>query len=445
MQFGPAHAGDENAHAQFFAITLISRVMEQEWRSLLAATNASCYGASRDNLSDHWQVLFRPESGGKAATGTLIILFLTGVPLNLYIIIAILYKRLYTEPTYLLLLNLGIVHLISCFIPILFGIVTGLRGEVWFGNSDHFRCKLCKIIAGYLLVAFAEVFNMVLFSLERLAFFLSPLCYMNSVTYKKVALAVVFIWCMCFGLMIPPILGYGDVSFAFWCGIVFSAPAHQDQAITYLLVCATIPIAYLIIVISSNAWILSIAIKSSWKLKKSQIAPATDNSKVARIMVGNSDQKRAAFRRWMGKILVSRQLRYFQIFCILLLVNVFALFPMFCLVLTASFNKSAVKLGLVIAAQICQLSQVVLYPAIEIAITPEFLNMFVSCCTVCCPKIRYKLIGHMSGKVDKYCWPKIWAKVLERDLVKGYKFTQESRLSTFSTWPSGGSLTSTHL
>ena len=387
-------------------------------------------------------MLLRPESGGKAATGTLIILFLTGVPLNLYIIIAILYKRLYTEPTYLLLLNLGIVHLISCFIPILFGIVTGLRGEVWFGSSDYFRCQLCKIIAGYNLVIFAELFNMVLFSLERLAFFVSPLRYKNSVTYKKVALAVVFIWCMCFGLMIPPILGYGDMSFVMWCGFVFSAQAHLDRAITYILVCAIIPIAYLIIIIASNAWILSIAIKSSWKLKESQIAPA-NKSKVAHMMLGDSEQKRAAFRRWMGKILVSKQLRYFQNYCILLLVNVFAFFPMICLVLVVSANRSAVNSEFVIAALICQLSQVVLHPAIEIAVTPEFLKMFVSCCTVCCPKIRYKLIGHMSGKVDKYCWPKIWAKVLVRDIVKGYKFTQESRLSTYS-WPSGGSLTSTH-
>lgn len=390
------------------------------------ASNASCYEASSENLSDqYWQVFFHPDFAGKAGTGPLIMFFIIGVPLNLYIITAILIKRLNTQPTYLLLLNLGIIHLVTCFIPIFFGIVIGLRGEVWFGSSDYFRCLFCKIFTVYLLVTFAEVLNMALLSMERLAFFLSPVEHKNSLTYRRMAFVLVLIWLTSFVLIIPPILGYGDASFAMWCGLIFLSQAHLARALAYFLIGATIPLTYLIIVVASNLGIMLIAIRSSYKVKRSRIIP--DSSKVSRIMIGDSEQIKLAYKRRMSRILASKQIHLYQVYFIHLLVNIFTLFPLLALAITSSANRSSVEPEFVVIAQVLQLSQVVIHPAIVTVVTPELSKMILFNCTRCCPRLRYNTIGNTikAGHriVGKCCWPRMWAKALENEIMNMYNQT----------------------
>ena len=407
------------------------------------SSNASCYDASRETLSNNqWRVLYHPDIGGKAGTGPLIVFFAIGVPLNLYIIIAILYKRLYTQPTYLLLLNLGITHLISCFIPILFGIVTGLRGEVWFGSSDYFRCQLCKIVAGYLLVSFAQSFNMALLSLERLAFFLSPLRYKSSVTFRKTSYVLVFTWLLSFGLTLPPILGYGDLPFAMWCGAIFLTRVHLIRSISYLSTCVIFIFLVMMILVVSNVWIVRIAITSIQKTRNLRII--TPKSIAPHIVAVDAAHYRAS-RREMAR----KQLRLFQIFGILLLVSVLAILPAIFLVVATMINVAALKAECIIFVQISQLSQVALHPAIEASIAPELRKIFVSHCSFCCPtKLRYMACGKYlyaaCTKLSTCCRADLWTKALEREIVNVYEFSMDHGARTISynssyTGPTGPS------
>ena len=402
--------------------------------------NVSCYGASRETLTDNWRVLYHPDFGGKAGTGPLILLFITGIPLNLYIVIAILYKRLYTQPTYLLLLNLGIIHLITCFIPILFGIVTGLRGEVWFGSSDYFRCQLCKIVSGYLLVSFAQSFNMALLSLERLAFFLSPLRYKSSVTYRKTGYVLVFMWLLSFGLTLPPILGYGDLAFAMWCGFIFLTRPHVDSSVSYLSICVVVGVILLMILVVSNIWIAHIAIKSINEVRDKRVTPISDT----RIGMGTMYQRTR--RREMAR----KQLRLFQIFGILLLVSILAILPAIFLAAATIINVRALQAEYLIFVQIFQLAQVALHPAIETSIAPELRRIVVSHCLFCCPtKLRYTVVGRCLYaayiKLGKCCRSDMWTRALEREIVNVYEFSMDHGARTISyssyTGPTGPSTT----
>ena len=100
----------------------------------------------RDSLHSHWRDLHVSVYWGVAAY---ILILLIGVPLNLYIITVIAYKRLYSVPTYLLLLNLGITDLLMC--PfIAYQVITQLRGEISFGPTNYIRCQVCSNIIGQL-------------------------------------------------------------------------------------------------------------------------------------------------------------------------------------------------------------------------------------------------------------------------------------------------------
>ena len=67
----------------------------------------------------------------------LIALFLAGVVLNLYVFGRILWKELYSEPKYMLLLNLCVADLVMCFVSVLFNIAMGFTGHYSFGNTDY--------------------------------------------------------------------------------------------------------------------------------------------------------------------------------------------------------------------------------------------------------------------------------------------------------------------
>jgi hypothetical protein len=387
--------------------------------SYITESNDSCYEPSRTNLTYHWGVLYSPDYVGKAGTIPLIIIFLTGVPLNLYIIIAMIYKRLYTQPTYLLLLNLGLSDLITCFVPLLFGIITGLIGEVGFGDNDYIRCQICKISAGYILVTFSHSYSVVVLSLERLAFFVSPLRYKNSVTARRTVVVVVIIWLMSIGFTVPPLFGYGDLLFGMWCGIIFVTQPHVLRSLVYLALCAVNDALCMALLVMSNVWIGYIAIKSMRKMKKISITPNRRSTHIpTRVLPARQRNRSIKKRRRITVQVANKQLRFFQIFGCILAVNVITKLPAFYLIVVSIIDITAVHVEVLIFVQVTQLLQVVLHPVLETFISPELRRIIASHGTLCCPKDT--VIGNCFSKaftwLGKCCRLNLWAKALEEEI-----------------------------
>jgi hypothetical protein len=385
--------------------------------SFLARTNASCYEASRVNLSYHWEVLYHPKFTGRASIIPLILIFVAGVPLNLYIVIAMIYKRLYTQPTYLLLLNLGFSDLLSCFVPILFGIITGLMGEVNFGDNDYIRCQICKISAGYMLMVFLHSFNIVLLSLERLAFFLSPLRYKTSVTPRRTVVVVMIIWLVSIGFTIPPLLGYGDAVFGLWCGFVFSSQPHIARGLVYFGLCAIFGVLCLTLLVVSNIWIGVIAIKSMIKVKNIHTNVTPDHA--VRVTT-RTVKKSHVQKKKMSITIAHRQLRFFQIFGCILVVNIITRLPIIALTVVYMIDADVAEAKTIVTVQIAQLLQVVIHPVLETLIAPELRYAIVSHCTYCCPNIHSTKIGKCLSETFNWlseCFkPSLWTKALEEEI-----------------------------
>lgn len=384
--------------------------------------NASCLNPDSSNLSSHWQLLYGPSYPGLAGTVVLILLFLAGIPLNVYIIIAVTYKRLYVQPTYLLLLNLGFIDLLTCLVPMLFGIVTGLRGEISFGSTDYVRCQVCKIVAVFVLLTILQSFNIALLSLERLVFFVSPLRYQTSLTARRTALALAGIWLLGAALTIPPLLGYGDLAFAMWCGYVFLHSDHTRKSFVYFCVCAILGASLVLFLVFSNLWIAGIALKSMKRVRGLRVRPNRVIPVQSSSFVRGNDKnaRKAAFRRKMSRDIARRQLRFFQVFGSIMMVNFATLIPAIALVVMATITR-AVPGEFIAFVQVTLMSQVILHPVLETSITPELRRIVISHCQVCPAKLLDTKVGGVLcrswQRLSKCCSAELWSKALEKKLV----------------------------
>jgi hypothetical protein len=380
--------------------------------------NYSCHAASEDYLTaDLWKV----ERGG---SGVLAVYFIFGVPLNLFVIIAILCKHLYSIPTYLLLFNLGFTDLFTCFIPILLATISGLQGEISFGESDYIRCQLCKTVVGYLLVTFARTFIIALLSFERLVYFASPLLHTNSVTPSRISLTLTFVWLLSIGFVIPPLIGYGDSTFALWCGDIFLSKYHLNRSAIYLALSGTFIAMIVIFLTVSNLWIAWIGTKSTRKMRTLHIAPRGSQlnitpqpSHVISDNVLDPLQLYSVARRQKSREVASQQMRLYQVYGTILLVDVLTTLPTAVLLFVLA-GATKVPGEFVTFAQVTQLSQVILHPAIIAIIAPSIRKIIFHCPN----KLRYTHFGkHMYKvykKLVKCCMPSLWAMALEKELLQ---------------------------
>lgn len=201
----------------------------------------------------------KSASLGLASTIVQLVFFLIGLPLNAYVIFRIVKKRLYSEPTYILLLNLAATDLLTSLVPIPFHVISGFS----FGSSDYIRCLVCKISATFLMTFCQSLFNLALISLDRFAFFKILMQYEATVTVKKTLIALAVTWLVSIGLVwfLDPLVGYGDSTFSISCGSVFITTKHIKRSILIILFNLVVQSVAVVILMVSNVWIVCIASK----------------------------------------------------------------------------------------------------------------------------------------------------------------------------------------
>lgn len=406
---------------------------------LYSTLNVSCVLdelPDRDTLSSHWTDLFRADYVASAA---LVLIFLAGVPLNCYILAQILHKRLYSNPTYLLLLNLGFVDLLTCLIPILFNIVLSFNGEISFGRSDYTRCQVCKIVTAYILLTLQSAYNLALISVERLIFFRSPLQYSSLVTSKRVLLALVVIWFISIVFTIPPLAGYGDLAFSVSCGYIFLTTPHLDRSLVYLFVCAAFQGIVVIVLVVTNIWIVVIAMKSTLRVKGIRVTPyesaksrnsrispfqsaKSRNSQNSTILTSHVEQQVDLVQRRLSREVAKKQLRLCQVFGSIILVNIVTLIPAFVLIIV-TVSVSFMQPTFAVFVQISVFSQVVLHPLVEISLALELRRVIVKWCRPFMPHLNSlgkstlgRAFSSCCSKVRNCCKSDTWTKALAEEL-----------------------------
>lgn len=330
-------------------------------------SNVSCV---LDDLQDQnndadWEQL---NSSNIGTNITLIVLMLGGLSLNGLVIAGILFKKLYSQSIFLLLFNLAIADLCICLFSISFNVLVGFTG-LKFGISDSVRCRVCKFAAMFAMLQFQSSFTITLLSLERFVF-LKFLRNDMLFTARTTLLMLAGVWVLSVALILPPLFGYGDVIFFVPCGFVFLSPPHVKRSIAVLITYGLVEVAVACIVIGTNAWVLSVAVKQVSALKQGQTAPTgeEDTANQDKDTTGEEDTANQDQERRTERIAIHKQLRLYLVFCGLVIVDIATCIPP---VTIAVLNAVVTSNQFINFALIAVLSRVVFHPLVELRLVPE--------------------------------------------------------------------------
>ena len=135
--------------------------------------------------------------------GAFSLLFLIiGLPWNALVIGIILKKKLFTRPTYMLMLNLAIANLLVCVLVLPLSVATGFGGKDVFKDSQAIE-RVCQTAVFLILFPLVSTNTVTLIAIDRLVYIKRPLSYHSIVTPWRMLVVIVVVWVLCIGLSIP--------------------------------------------------------------------------------------------------------------------------------------------------------------------------------------------------------------------------------------------------
>ena len=285
---------------------------------------------------------------------------LLGTSFNLVVTAIIVKKRLYTQPTFILLLNLSVTDFFLCVLVMPFHVVTGFSGEFIFGGSDYVRCKVCKIAVIVPILISQSLYSVSLLSIDRFIFIKKPLHYHRIVTLKSVIPAIITTWLISITISVPPLFGIGQINYSqalFHCTL----DIHEAKVYTLFLVAAALP--PLTAIITSSLWVACIAQKHLRSVYKTQLS-----------IIKNSEKQeflQAIYKRAQRKK-SKLQFHLVRVFGAIIVVNVITWMPMLSWICAAAaINKQDIPLFYKSMTYLFFLLQPLLHPALEASLISD--------------------------------------------------------------------------
>ena len=350
----------------------------------------SCYRVdpSADSINDSaWTYTSQPDSeqfriNGFVLASFLTIILLVGTILNVLVAAIICRKHLYTQPTFLLLLNLSVTDLLLCVLVMPFHIITGFSGEFVFGNSDLIRCRVCKIAMVLTVLIAQSLYSVSLLSFDRFLFITKPLRYHQFVRIKTIVPAIFLTWLISISIGLPPLFEVGQINYSqalFHCTL----DIHEETVYTLILVFAALPPLTVIIVFT--IWVACIAQNQLRKVYKTQLSFTSAAEKLDSTM--RTVYKRTKKRR------SQLQFHLVRVFGAIIVINIVTWLPMLgWICAAAATSKQDIPLFFKSMAYISFLTQPALHPILEASLISEIKEPLkrvfggvVSCvrCEVC--------------------------------------------------------------
>jgi len=346
----------------------------------------SCFiNVSDDSLTDiGWTVLnpnigepianYNLASNGYAIAAIVLLIFLTALPWNLFIASTIIRKKLYTQPTVMLLLNLAITNLLLCILVMPFNIVSGIAKEYIFGGNDSVRCHVCQTGIMVIILPWVSIHTLSLMSVDRFIYLKRPLRYVQMVTPRRMIIMIVSIWVLCIVLAIPPLFGFGEIAFSFVVAtcvplLVGSTPvAPNYYYILILLIEMLVPIIVLFVM---YVWIICI-------IRRSYI------NKFKRSHENGTVDKEGKERKAAAKKNSQAQFRLVTVFGSIFTANLVTWIPIVILAICAAILGSGrIPTLAYTVAYLSYLSETAIHPIIEAYLIREIKATILHCTMYC--------------------------------------------------------------
>ena len=346
----------------------------------------SCFvNVSSNSTSDFAWIVKHPENDvhdvGYCVATVVSLLLLLAVPWNLLVIIAILKKRLYTQPTVMLLLNLTVTNLLFSLLVMPFNIYVGIKGEYVFGNSDQQRCAVCQTGIFVIILPWVSLHTLTLISVDRFIYLKIPMKYGTMVTKLRMFVTIAVVWVFCTVLALPPLFGFGEINFSYTvatCVPILVGETHIAPNYYYamlLLAEVSIPITILFVM---YVWIVCI-------IKSSLVRKLRRSVSVAK----NPDKAESANNKSASRAHAKSQKRMVWLFGAIFTANIITWLPMIGLVISTAVLGTAHTLAYTIPF-LSYLSETVIHPVLEVCLVRnikmailEYCSLLGKVCGVC--------------------------------------------------------------
>ena len=333
-----------------------------------------CANASDDNTtSELW--LVEDKTSAQVAASFLLLILVVGLPWNLLVVGIILKKKLYTQPTIILLLNLVLTDIFILILQVPFQVWVGFNGEYNYGDTDSTRCEVCQF--GTLITVFptTALYTISYMSFDRFMFIYKPLKYDKIITCFRTVLALCLTWIFNALISILPLIGYGNVIFNQYTILCIFDYSHD-----FLIVLLTTTLIPMVPILVCNIWLLCIVqknIKAIYSVRRSPSSAA-------------SDQEEDKFYKAMKKQRHQKELHLVWVFGALMCCNLVTWLPIiinsFLVIVKIDFPIVYSTTSIVLFT-----FQTLLHPIVETALIKEVREPHKIIMLYCCMKFKSKL------------------------------------------------------
>ena len=378
----------------------------------------SCFDedlSSTEVTPERWTT---PDSESSLATGIVLLIYIIlGIPLSLFLIISILYKKLYKQPTHIVFLALIFNDLFICLTYIPINIISAFAGEFIFGNDDVTRCHVCQTGVIFVIFIHINLFLVALLSIDRFIFIRFPMYYPRLVTVKSTIVVILIITVFGVAVSVPPLFGFGEIRFTHsisTCSIYLLGSTKLTRNINYEIFSIAVSLSGPgVILLVTNVWLILIIQKQLKKLYKID----KSNRKA-------QDPEKAQEQNAVVKARNKKQLQLVKVFGGILIVNLVTWFPdILNVAVLLALNKQYFNIphGFFVINYLLFSSQVLLHPLLKIYLIPDIRNIIKKSFGKRLRKRRETLILSRSNSVfaeeNKHCdcFDKLSAALLYRN------------------------------
>ena len=311
---------------------------------------------------------------GYACAAVALLILLIGTPLNLFVVGAIVWNKLYKSAAVIPMLNLAISNVLVCFLILPLIIVSGFSAAFIFGSSDFVRCRICAIGAVNVTLPFVSIYTLAVMSVSRLLYLKFPMRYDSMVTRMRMTVITTSIWIFCFAIALPPFFGFGSVQFAYVVTtcvplVVGESPIVPNWYYTLVLVfLGAVPVALFVFM---YIWIMCIARKYII-LNPKKFVTVSEQRSTKTISLTDYHVHENDLEKIINATVKKKQFRLVQVLGAIILTTFVTWIPVILLGIAGAIaGTQSLPTAFFSVSYLCYLCEVILHPLLQIILIYE--------------------------------------------------------------------------
>ena len=165
---------------------------------------------------------------GHVSSAIILLFLIIGFPWNALVLGIILKKKLFTQPSSMLLLNLASSNFLACLLIMPFPVAFGMLAKNATVHDFPVYDKVCQSGILFTLLQLGSIYTVALMSVDKVIYLRRPLTYQLIVTPRRMLIAITILWTVLIVISILPLLGVGRVGYVRQISTCIAFPKDQE-------------------------------------------------------------------------------------------------------------------------------------------------------------------------------------------------------------------------